>query len=86
MADDQHAHGHDQPFDPAAIYEPCCHPRNAPLGTVARTSWDAHAAVVAARTEAEAEARRLEADRLNQEQAARFAAAIAQQEQSTNGN
>jgi hypothetical protein len=71
-------HTHDQPFDPAATYAPCCHPRNAPLNTVARTTWDAYAAAAAARAEAEAEARRLESDRLNQEQAARFAAAIAE--------
>lgn len=85
MADDQHAHSHDQPFDPAATYAPCCHPRYAPLGSMARTTWDEYAAAVAARAEAEAAARRLDADRLNQEQAARFAAATAQQEQ-TNGN
>jgi len=76
-------HTHDEPFDPGADYPPCCHPRNAPVGTVARDSWDQYAAAAAARAGAEAEARRLEADRLNQEQAARFAAA---QEAVADGN
>lgn len=59
----------DAPFDPAATYEPCCHPKNLPAGTVARDTYDAWYAEQVAAAESAAEARRLASLAFNQQQA-----------------
>jgi hypothetical protein len=54
-----HAPNHDEPFDPAKQYPGCgCHPKHAPVGTVARETYEAWVRQKAAEHHAAKAARR----------------------------